>query len=145
MIVVHYPEPSFRTQEKNGKQYIFDGLRKTWLLLTPEEWVRQNFVQYLVQVKKYPATLIALEKEILLNGMKRRFDVLVFDRDHKPWMLIECKAESVALQEAVLQQALRYNITVPVNYIIITNGAETRGWQKGGAGLTELNELPEFE
>jgi len=144
MIVVDYPAPAFRMQEKEGKGYIFDALRRSWLLLTPEEWVRQNFVQYLIQVKKYPAELIALEKEILLNGLKKRFDILVFDAGHQPWMLVECKAESVPLSEAVLEQALRYHITVPAQFLVITNGRETRAWKKEEGRLLEINELPRW-
>lgn len=145
MISVAYPSPQFRTESREGQTFIFDALRKVWLLLTPEEWVRQNFVQYLLQVAAYPATLIALEKELDLNGMRRRFDVLVYNKEHQPWMLIECKAEAVKLTEDVLQQVLRYNISLPVPYIVITNGRQTRAWQKEGGGLRELAELPEWE
>src|SRR5688572_4340412 len=122
MIEVLYPEPRFRMKQEGDRQYIFDAIRKVWLLLTEEEWVRQNFVAYLIQEKGYPSTLLALEKELLLNGLKKRFDVLVYNADHQPWMMIECKAPEVALNEDVLQQALRYNMTIPVTYIVITNG-----------------------
>ncbi len=144
MIPIKYPEPTFRIKKEQDKPYIFDAIRKMWLLLTEEEWVRQNFVQYLVAVRHYPATMIALEKEIQLHGLKKRFDVLVYDKSHQPWMLIECKAPQVALSEAVLQQALRYNISVPVTYIIITNGAGTIGWKKEHGVLKELHDLPEW-
>ena len=109
---------------------MFDAIRKVWLLLTEEEWVRQNFVAYLVKELQYPETLIALEKEIVLNGLRKRFDILVYDKTHQPWMLVECKAPEVLLSEDVLQQALRYNITVPVNYLVITNGNSTVAWEK---------------
>ena len=109
MITVQFPEPQFRQKEVDGKRFIFCTIRKRWLLLTEEEWVRQNFVAYLVNGLNYPATLIALEKEILLNELKKRFDILVYDTDHQPWMLVECKAPAVVLNEDVLQQALRYN------------------------------------
>src|SRR5215203_4827282 len=112
MIVVQYPEPQFRMKNENGKQYIFDSIRKTWLLLTEEEWVRQNFINYLVKGLNYPAAFIALEKEISLNELKKRFDILVYDRDHQPWMMVECKGGDISLSENVLQQLLRYNITV---------------------------------
>ncbi len=144
MIVVDYPAPDFRIKEEGGKKYLFDGLRRSWLLLTPEEWVRQNFVQYLVQVQQYPTALIALEKELLLNGLKKRFDLLVYNLAHEPWMLVECKASSVALSAAVLEQALRYNMVQPVSFIVITNGTQTRAWQKTKSGLVELDKLPEW-
>lgn len=145
MITVAYPSPQFRTRLENGQQQIFDPLRKQWLRLSPEEWVRQNFVQYLLQVLHYPATLIAIEKELVLNGMKRRFDLLVFDALHQPWMLVECKATTVNLNPPVLEQVLRYNITIPVPYLVITNGTETKGWQKVEGRLEAITALPAWE
>lgn len=142
MIDVVFPEPQFRMKREGEKPFIFDPIRKVWLLLTEEEWVRQNFVAYLMKEKGYPSTLIALEKELLLNGLKKRFDVLVYNRDHQPWMMVECKAPEVALSEAVLQQALRYNMSIPVEYIVITNGSHTMGWKKEGDRLELLPELP---
>jgi len=142
MVKINYPEPDFRIKKEAGKEFIFDALRKKWLLLTPEEWVRQNFVQYLIRVKNYPATLIALEKEIQLGELKKRFDVLIYDTAHQPWMMIECKAAEVKLDDAVLQQALRYNISVPVLFIIITNGNLTYGWQRNNNGLNLIEEIP---
>ena len=143
-MTIHYPEPSFRTKKQGGKDFLFDNIRKRWLLLTPEEWVRQNFIQYLVQVKKYPATLIALEKMIRLGELKKRFDILVYDPSHKPFMMVECKAPLIDLDENVLQQVLRYNIPVPVEYMIITNGDATIGWQKTIKGLELINDIPAF-
>jgi hypothetical protein len=142
MITVQFPEPDFKIKKEGEKRYIFDTIRKTWLLLTEEEWVRQNFVAYLVKEMKYPSSLMALEKEIWLNGLKKRFDILVYDSEHKPWMMVECKAPDVALNEDVLQQALRYNISVPVKYILITNGDKTMGWKKEGNELKLLGEMP---
>src|SRR5262245_180548 len=110
MMTIDFPDPNFRIKKEEGKEFIFDSLRKRWLLLTPEEWVRQNFVQYLTRVKDYPASLIAIEKEIWLGELKKRFDILVYSRDHKPWMMIECKEMATQLNESVLRQALRYNI-----------------------------------
>jgi len=144
MIEVHYPEPRFRTRTGDGRRYIFDGIRKSWLVLTEEEWVRQNFVNYLVNGLGYPAAVIALEKEIRLHELRKRFDILVYDRAHRPWMLVECKEPAVPLSEDVLQQVLRYNSSVPVQYIVITNGAHTIGWRKEEGGLHLLKELPAY-
>ena len=142
MIKIDFPAPAFRMKTELNREYIFDPLRKRWLLLTPEEWVRQNFVQFLVKVKGYPAALIAMEKEIWLGELKKRFDVLVYDRDHKPWMMIECKEMKVKLNEEVLLQVLRYNISVPVNFILVTNGSQTFGWTKQAGELVQLEEIP---
>ena len=107
MLSINYPEPDFRIKKEEGKEFIFDALRRKWLLLTPEEWVRQNFIQYLIKIKKYPSSLIAIEKEIQLGELKKRFDILVYDNNHRPWMMIECKAAEIKLDNEVLQQVLR--------------------------------------
>jgi hypothetical protein len=143
MIVVHYPKPDFKIKNEGEKKIIFDPLRKKWIILTPEEWVRQNFVQYLLQGKKYPAALIALEKEIQLGELKKRFDVLVYDSGHRPWMLIECKAMDVKLDDAVLEQVIRYHAAVPVSHLIITNGANCFGFSKKAGTLVPISEMPE--
>ena len=142
MILINYPEPAFNIKMENGKEIILDKLRKKWLALSPEEWVRQNFVQALIQVYQYPSSLIALEKEIMLGELKKRFDILVYDKNHAPCMIVECKAASVDLNEKVFEQVLRYNQAVPVSYLIITNGNATYGWQKKGNELFEINSLP---
>lgn len=143
MIVVQYPEPKFKMKKEQGKLYIFDGIRKAWLLLTEEEWVRQSFVNYLIVQLNYPSSVIALEKEIRLNDLRKRFDILVYNKQHQPWMLVECKEPGVSLSEEVLQQVLRYNISIPVEYIVITNGKTTVGWKKEKE-LMLLTELPQW-
>jgi len=142
MLRFHYPEPSFRIKNESGKEYIFDVFRKKWLVLTPEEWVRQNFLQYLVQEMKYPLSLIAVEKEFRFGEMNRRFDILVYNTDHLPWMMVECKAPEVQLDQSVLEQVLRYNISIPVTYLVITNGSNGFGWHKQGGSLLPLEGLP---
>jgi hypothetical protein len=144
MLPVEYPRPDFKIKHEGGKEYIFDNLRKKWLVLTPEEWVRQNFLQYLIQVKHYPAALIGIEKEIQLGELKKRFDILIYNQQHQPWMMVECKAATVKLDEAVLQQLLRYNISLPVAYLVITNGEQSMAWQKQQGQLQQLEELPSF-
>jgi hypothetical protein len=144
MLPVRYPEPSFKIKAGNGKELIFDILRKRWGPLTSEEWVRQNFIQFLLQDKKYPSARIAVEKEIRLGELRKRFDVLVYDSSHQPWMMIECKGREIQLNESVLEQVLRYNISVPVQYLIITNGNDSMGWLKKDKNLVLIDELPDF-
>lgn len=144
MIRIDYPASPFRIKEEAGKEFIFDELRKQWLRLTPEEWVRQNFLQYLVQTKKYPASLTAIEKEIRLGELKKRFDILVYDPQYQPWLMVECKSMDVLLNQAVLQQVLRYNIAVPVPYLVITNGQYCAAFKKTGKQLETLVALPDF-
>ena len=143
MMNINYPAPDFRIKKEGEKEFIFDSLRRKWLALTPEEWVRQNFVQYLLQVKKYPATLIALEKEIRLGELRKRFDILIYDTLHQPWMMIECKAAIIKLDEKVLEQILRYTISVPVSYLIVTNGSESRGWVRDAGKLEIIAAIPD--
>lgn len=142
MIKIDYPSYQPKIKNEAGKEIIFDEVRKKWVLLTPEEWVRQNFLQYLVQIKKYPAALIAVEKEIKLVDLKKRFDIVVYDASSKPWMIIECKEMNVELNKNVLDQVLRYNITMQVPYLVITNGSYCMAFECVANELKELNALP---
>ena len=142
MIPVNYPTPEFRTEQREGKKFIFDNIRRRWVVLTEEEWVRQNFIQFLVRELNYPEAMIAVEKEIQLGELKKRFDILIYNKNHLPWMLIECKAGNVKLDGDVLQQLLRYHITVPASFLVITNGHYNFGWEKSGGGLKEIDKMP---
>ncbi|MEO6289800.1 MAG: type I restriction enzyme HsdR N-terminal domain-containing protein [Ginsengibacter sp.] len=144
MIKIDYPKNKVTTRQRTGINEVFDAIRKKWLLLTPEEWVRQNVVQFLLINKKYPASLIAVEKEIKLGELKKRCDLVVYNRDLLPWMIIECKEMNVPLTKKVLEQVLRYHITLPATYLIITNGSYSVGFQKSGNQFSEMNEFPDF-
>ncbi|MCW3078543.1 MAG: restriction endonuclease subunit [Bacteroidetes bacterium] len=117
-----YPPFNVRVKNSNGNTLIFDSIRKKWLVLTPEEWVRQHLINYLVHVKNYPASLIAIEKEIALNDIKKRFDVVVYNSSLLPHILIECKAPYIELDLSVIEQALRYNLNLKSEFVMITNG-----------------------
>lgn len=143
MIKINYPLYDFRIKEEDGKELIFDDFRKIWVRLTPEEWVRQNILQYLVQVKNYPASLIAIEKEIALGELKKRFDILVY-KAAKPWMVIECKEMNVVLNESVLKQVLNYNITLQAAYLMITNGTSIYGFALNNGSAEPLPQFPDF-
>jgi hypothetical protein len=143
MIKIEYPSYQPKIKKENDKEFIFDEVRKRWVILTPEEWVRQNFLQYLIQVKEYPASLIAVEKEIKLGELKKRFDIVVYDKLSEPWMIIECKEMNVDLSKNVLDQVLRYNITMQVPYLVITNGSYCMAFQCINNNLKELGEMPD--
>lgn len=143
MINIAYPPPAFKIKSDQGKEIIFDDCRKQWVLLTPEEWVRQNFLQYLMQVKRYPCSLIAVEREIMLGDTRKRFDIVVF-KNAAPWMIVECKEMDVPLSEAVIKQILNYNITLQVEYLVITNGKSTFGLHIQQGKFEWLTELPDF-
>lgn len=141
MITILFPSPNFRIKEENNKEYIFDEVRKQWVRLTPEEWVRQNFIQYLIQTKKYPASLLAVEKEIHAGELKRRCDIVVYN-NNLPWMIIECKEMDVVLNDKVIEQVLNYNQHLQVHYLIITNGKETFGLDT--KNKIQLTDLPNY-
>ncbi len=101
---------------------IFDPIRKKWFVLTPEEWVRQHVLNYLIVIKKYPASLISVEKEVTLNDLKKRYDVVVYKKDLSPLLVIECKAPYIELNKSTIEQAQRYNLILKANYVMITNG-----------------------
>ena len=143
MIPVHFPKPDFKIQHQDHKEIIFDTFRKLWVVLTPEEWVRQNFLQWLVQVMEYPPSLISIEREMMLGELRKRFDIVVYNKAAKPWILVECKAMGVPLGEEVLQQVLRYNQALEVCYLIITNGSFTKGF-KLLPQVSEIDILPDF-
>ncbi|WP_207492733.1 type I restriction enzyme HsdR N-terminal domain-containing protein [Aridibaculum aurantiacum] len=143
MINIQYPKFPFKIKNEASREVIFDECRKQWVTLTPEEWVRQNFLQYLVQVKQYPASLIAVEKEILVADVKKRFDVLVY-KNAKPWMVVECKEMNVPLSEATIRQVLNYNIQLQVEYIVITNGSNTFAMQIKDGQHKWVEEMPEY-
>jgi hypothetical protein len=144
MIKIDYPPYQPKIKKEQDKEFIFDDVRKQWIMLTPEEWVRQNFLQYLIQIKKYPASLIAVEKELKLGELKKRTDVIVYNTNSQPWLMIECKAMSEPLNEKVLQQILRYHITIPVPFLVITNGNFCFGFEKVNGNFIEIDELPAF-
>lgn len=143
MIKIAYPSYPFKIEIKDGKDHIFDPLRKKWIRLTPEEWVRQNFIQYLLQVKKYPPSLIAIEKEIVVGELKKRFDILVY-QNSRPWLLVECKEMNVPVNESVIQQLLRYQTVIQAPYLIITNGNDTKGIAIKDQELIPLKDIPTF-
>jgi hypothetical protein len=143
MINIAFPEHKYKIKNEKGKEMIFDECRKQWLILTPEEWVRQNFLQYLIQTKKYPPSLIAVEKEISLGELKKRCDMVVY-KDTKPWMIVECKEMNVELSEAVIKQILNYNISLQVSYLVITNGRSTFALRLKENNPEWIEALPEF-
>lgn len=143
MIKIRFPAKDFSVKAIEGKDWIFDKFRKQWVRLTPEEWVRQNMLQYLTDVMNYPGSMIAIEKEIKLGELKKRFDILVY-RTSTPWMLIECKEMNVPLTEATLQQVLRYHTTLQPEFLVITNGNQTIGYTSRLGQLIEIDSLPQY-
>jgi hypothetical protein len=119
---LNLPEYSFRIRGDEGSERIFDPVRKKYVRLTPEEWVRQNFVQYLINEGKYPPGLIGIEVMSPFNNLKKRVDVLVHNRAGRPVMIVECKAPEIEINDEVFDQLVCYNMGFRVPYLILTNG-----------------------
>ena len=144
MIKIDYPAHNFRIKKEKNKEFIFDAVRRRWVTLTPEEWIRQNFLQYLMQVKCYPKSLFAVEKMIKLGELKKRCDIIVY-KNNLPWMIVECKEMNVELKLRVMEQILRYNMAVPVKYLVLTNGINNLAYRLSPNGFIEVNNLPLFD
>ncbi len=121
---LNLPIYNFRLKSSENKTLIFDKLRKKYLVLTPEEWVRQHYVHFLINQKKYPVSLIALEKQLTINNRKKRTDILVFNKEGNHEIIVECKAPSIKITQATFDQIARYNLKLKANYLIVTNGLE---------------------
>ena len=119
---LNFPEYSFRTKNSENKHYVFDEIRKKFIVLTPEEWVRIHVVRFLLEVKKYPKSWINVEKKIEINGLTKRYDVVVFQPDGSIFILVECKQPKVEICQATFDQIARYNMTLKANYLMVTNG-----------------------
>ncbi|MBR2637906.1 MAG: type I restriction enzyme HsdR N-terminal domain-containing protein [Bacteroidaceae bacterium] len=122
MFSLNLPDYNTKISTKDNKPVIFDDLRRCYVALTPEEWVRQHFVHYLIEQHNYPASLMANEVSLILNNTKRRCDTVVYDRTLNPRIIIEYKAPSVKIDQKVFSQISRYNIVLRVDYLIISNG-----------------------
>ncbi len=124
MYKLNLPKYNFKISKKGEKTFIFDEFRKKNIVLTPEEWVRQHFLQFLVQEKKYPKSLIAVEKEVRVNNLRKRFDILVFNKMATNEIVIECKSPTIKITQDVFDQIARYNMQLKAKYLIVTNGLQ---------------------
>lgn len=146
-IPLNLPSYPFKIIDKEGRFYIFDFIRKKELLLTPEEWVRQHFIQFLIHQKGYSKNFISLEKGLQLNDLKKRTDILVYDINGKPSVLVECKAPNIKITQDVFDQAARYNMVYRVKHLVVTNGLEHYYCEMDYECETYrfLEDLPSFE
>jgi predicted type IV restriction endonuclease len=137
-------EPSLKKEE--GKVWIFDVIRKKFIVLTPEEWVRQHFINFLIAELKYPRSLFRIEGSLTYNKLQKRSDILIFDRDGKPWMLVECKSPTIKLHQKAFNQVAVYNMTIGARYIAVTNGMAHFVCEAGTVGSAPkfLENFPAF-
>ena len=119
---LNFPPYSFRLKNSENNTHIFDVIRKKFVVLQPEEWVRQHCIQYLVQEKNYPISLINVEKVVLISGLKKRYDIVVFNPDGSITLVVECKAPKVNISQSSFDQIARYNLALKAPYLMVTNG-----------------------
>jgi len=122
VIALNFPPYSFRLKNSENKTHIFDVIRKKFVVLQPEEWVRQHLVKYLIENKNYPKSHINVEKQLKVNSIKKRYDIVVFNSDGSIEILVECKAPEILINQKTFDQIARYNLNLSANYLIVTNG-----------------------
>mgnify|MGYP001425988692 CR=1 FL=1 len=145
MLRLNLPQYNIKVIEKKGKLYVYDIIRNGYFKLTPEEWVRQNFIHHLVFSKGYPKMLMGIEYSISYNNMTRRVDIVLFDVDSKPLLIVECKSPLVEINEYALKQVCIYNSIIKSKYIVITNGLNhyTLFFDKGKEMF--LEDVPDYK
>ena len=119
---LNLPSYPFKIKTQGERKQIFDVIRKKYVVLTPEEWVRQHVIRYLISEKAFPPSLIAVEAGLKYNKMQKRSDIVVYDKNGGAAMMVECKAPSVKITQDVFDQVARYNMTLKVRYLVVTNG-----------------------
>lgn len=141
---LNFPSYSFQIQESDRKKMIFDIVRKKFVALTPEEWVRQHVLHHLIYDKAYPASLLAVETGIKFNGMMRRCDLVAY-KGNAPFLLVECKAPQITLNQEVISQIARYQSVLKVPYLFISNGKRHLCLKRNEDGNIEIcPEIPHF-
>ena len=144
---LNFPNYNFRFKNSENKVSIFDEIRKKFVVLTPEEWVRQHVVRFLLDEKKYPKSYVNVEKIVRINGMNKRYDIVVFQPDGSIFLLIECKAPEVPISQQTFDQIARYNLILKAQYLMVTNGLNhffcTMDFEKETYHF--LRDLPEFK
>jgi len=144
---LNFPSFEFRIEKVNNKLVIFDVLRKKSVRLTPEEWVRQHLIRYLIEIRHYPKSMIKVESGLKYNTLLKRSDILIFDNTGNPFMVIECKSPDCKLDDKVIHQVAAYSRSLKVKYIGVSNGLKHFCWeidQKNRSTLS-LDDFPEYE
>lgn len=122
MLKLNFPDYTFRFKNSENKSLIFDVIRKKFVRLTPEEWVRQHLVHFLISAKHFSSSLINVEKQLILNNTKKRYDIVVFNNDGSIYLIVECKAPNIAINQETFDQIARYNLVTEAKYLMVTNG-----------------------
>ncbi|WP_299520872.1 type I restriction enzyme HsdR N-terminal domain-containing protein [Winogradskyella sp.] len=143
---LNFPKFEYRFKSTENKVSIFDVIRKKFIILQPEEWVRQHCVHYLINEKKYPKSLINVEKELTINGLKKRYDVVVFNSDGSIHLIVECKSYAVIINQDTFDQIARYNLALNADYLMVTNGINHYYCQMNTEAMcyTFLKDIPDY-
>jgi len=143
---LNFPKYKFKVKRDADKLQIFDRIRKKWYVLQPEEWVRQHVIWFLIEEKKYPESLISVEKSLKVNQLTKRFDIVLYNANASPIMIIECKAPEIKIDEKTLHQALRYNSVIRAPYLLLTNGIDSFCGKINfsNASFSYLNDIPSY-
>lgn len=144
---LNFPEVSLKVKYQNLKPFVFDSIRRKWLVLTPEEWVRQHLVNYLITNKNYPVSLMSLEAGLKYNALSKRTDLLVYNKLGNPLIVFECKASDVAINQKVIEQISVYNKTIGATYLCVSNGLKHYCWtfNQTENNFTFLAQIPDFK
>jgi hypothetical protein len=134
---------NIKTEENTRK--VWDIVRKKWMVLTPEEYVRQALLHYFTNTMHYPVGLIAVEKQVKYGSLIKRYDIVVHNRQQQPWLLVECKAPEIAISQSTVQQLLQYHSQIPCPYWLLSNGIESHCARVHGENIEWLAHLPEYE
>lgn len=143
---LNLPPFNYKIKEIEGKTYIFDIIRRKYLVLTPEEWVRQHLIHLLINQYNYPKSLFRVEGGLKYNQLQKRTDIIIYDNSGNPFLLVECKSADVTINQSVVEQASRYNQTIRAKYVAVTNGLKTFCFEinfENGA-IHQLKDLPVF-
>jgi hypothetical protein len=146
MFALNLPEFDVSLKKSEGKVWIFDGIRKKFVVLTPEEWVRQHLVQYFINQLKYPRTLIQIERGLQFNQLQKRSDFVVFDRQGKPWLIVECKSPEIQLDQKSVEQVAVYNMNVKAKFVAVSNGLKHVCYEAADTqeGIVLMKDFPEY-
>jgi hypothetical protein len=147
MIKLNLPEYEIKIKTECNNAYLFDIVRKKYILFSPEEWVRQNFLHYLVYEKKFPVSLISIEHYLIINKFSRRCDIVLFDNNAKPLIIVECKSPNVKISQKTFNQAAGYNMKLNVKFLILTNGLlhYCCKIETGGNNIINMLEIPSYD
>jgi hypothetical protein len=141
---LNFPYYNFRFKNSENKTMIFDEIRKKFIVLTPEEWVRQHIVKFLLEEKKYPKSLISVEKALKINDLTKRYDIVVYNSDGSINILVECKAPQIEISQTVFDQIARYNISLNASFLMVSNGLNHYYCKIENEAYVFLENLPNY-